>query len=302
MDDLRLMQSLPSAMASGYAFFGPRTSYEYSLHSDDEGIYTDYAGDNPPYGARMLYYQKAASKNAPKIEILDARGRVIRTVSGTHKVDGKDQPLVSNKVGINSFVWDFNIDGPVKWYGAAKESYQGPSHGPGVPPGSFFARMSLGGKTYTQPFAVKPDPRTHFTQAQLEESYEFSKLWMDRFSVVDTMLNALDAVRKQLDAVKAPALQAQARQAQAQRERVFHELTADYHNDEDSIQRPGALREDLQGLTFQSGSILTPSVKEFALRIEGAYRKAVSDYNAFAVSVAPLVATLHEKPPQQVRT
>ena len=301
MDDMRLMQNLPSAIAGGYAFFGPRTSYEYSLHSDDEGTYTDYAGENPPYGARMLYYQKAASKTAPKIEILDSRGRVIRTVSGTHKVDGKDQPLVSNKAGINSFVWDFNIDGPVKWYGAAKESYQGPSHGPGVPPGSFSARMSLGGKTYTKPFTVKPDPRTHFTRAQLQESYEFSKLWMDRFSVVDTMLNALDAVRKQLDAVKTPALQAQARQAQAQRERIFHELTADYHNDEDSIQRPGALREDLQGLTFQSGSILTPAVKEFALRIEGTYRKAVADYNAFAVSAAPLIATLHEKPPQQVR-
>jgi hypothetical protein len=83
--------------------------------------------------------------------------------------------------------------------------------------------------------------------------------------------------------------------------RVFNELTANYQNDEDSIQRPGALREDIQGLGFQSGSIISPPLVEFAKRIEANYRKAVSDYNAYVESVRPLIATIHEKAPEQVR-
>jgi hypothetical protein len=301
MDDMRMIQDLPSAIASGYAFTGPRTSYEYNTHSDDEGIYTDYSGANPPTGAMMFFYQKAAPKTAPKIEILDAAGHVIRTVSGTHKVIGKEEPVISNKVGINRFVWDFAIDGPVKWLGAAKESYQGPSHGPTAPPGKYAARMTLGGRTYTRPFIVKADPQTVLTQAQFNESFDFSKVWTARFSVVDTMLNGLDAVRKQLQSVKSPSLTSQARTAEAARMRVFNELTANYQNDEDSIQRPGALREDIQGLGFQSGSIISPPLVEFAKRIEANYRKAVSDYNAYVESVRPLIATIHEKAPEQVR-
>ncbi len=300
MDDIRPIQNLPAAMAQGYAFFGPRTAYQYNMHSDDEGIYTDYAGKNPPNGALIYFYQKNAPKAAPEIQILDAHRSLIRTISGTHKVNGKDQPYIPNKVGINSFVWDFSIDGPVKWYGAAKERYQGPDHGPTVPPGTYFARMTLGGRTYTDRFAVKADPRTKITQAELLQSFDFSKLWMHRFSVVDTMLNNLDAVRKQLQSVKAANLSAQAKADLDRRDTLFHELTADYHNDEDSIQRPGALREDIQGLGYQSGSILAPPVIAFAKRIEANYRKAIGDYNAFAASVAPLVTSLHEKAPAQV--
>jgi len=301
MDDMRLIQQLPAAIASGYAFVGPRTAYEYNQHSDDEGTYTDYAGQNPPSGAVLFFYQRTASKTPPKIEILDAAGHTIRTLSGTHKVGGKQEPVVANKVGINRFVWDFAIDGPVKWLGAAKESYQGPSRGPTVPPGRYAARMTLGGKTYTQAFSVKADPRTVITQAQFEESFVFSKLWMHRFSVIDEMLNGLDAANKQLQAVKTPALASAVRAAQTERTRLFNELTANYQNDEDSIQRPGFLREDVQGLQFQSGSILAPPVLEFAKRIEPVYRKAVAEYNAFAATMPPISAALHEKPPARVQ-
>ncbi len=204
MDDIRALRMLPGG--TGRAFvLGPRTSYEYNLHSDDEGTYTDYSGQNPPYGAIITYYLTQEIKPAPEIQILDAHHRVVRTIKGTHKVHGKDEPYASNKIGINRYVWDFQIDGPVKWYGAAKEEYQGPNEGPPVPPGRYFVRMSLSGKTYDEPFIVKADPDTGVTQAQFEQSYAFATKYLRQFSIIDTMLNGLDSVKEQLGKAKTSA-------------------------------------------------------------------------------------------------
>lgn len=300
MDDIRPLQRLSGDKNQSPFFIGPRTSYEYNLHSDDEGTYTDYTGQNPPYGAMMYFYQRTPMKGAPEIQILDSHGHAIRTVKGTHKVNGKEQPRVSNKAGINRYTWDFQIDGPVKWYGAAKEEYQGPNEGPSVPPGTYTARMTLDGKTYSERFTVKPDPDTKFTQADFEKSYAFGKKFEREFSNVDTMLNALDSVKKQLEAAKGnaktkgnAALQQQIASALAERDRLFHELTADYHNDEDSIQRPGALREDMQGLGFYGAGVVTPAVMDYGNRVDASYRQIARSYNAFVSSLAAINSALH---------
>jgi hypothetical protein len=287
MDDIRPIQNLQRGIAQGSFVLAPRTAYEYNLHSDDEGTYTDYTGQNPPYGAMIFFYQKIAGKFSPSIQILDARHNVIRTVKGSRKIGGKEIPYVTNKVGINRYVWDFQIDGPAKWYGAAKEQYQGPNEGPGVPPGTYYVRMTVGDKTYTEPFKVKADPQTHFTQAQFDESFTFAKVWTNRFSKVDEMLNSMDSVKKSLQGNKT-APKAKVDAALAAWDRVFHELTADYHNDEDSIQRPGALREDMQGLGFFSQGVLTPSVRDYANRVEANYRQTMAHYNDFVRSLTGL--------------
>ena len=299
MDDMRPIQMLQKGIAQGSLVLAPRTAYEYNLHSDDEGTYTDYSAPNPPYGAIVYFYQKTPGKYSPTVEILDAAKHAIRTVKGTHKVNGKDVPWVTNKAGINRYVWDFQTDGPVKWTGAAKEEYQGPNEGPGVPPGTYYLRMTLGGRTYTEKFLVKADPRTKFTQKQFEQSYAFARVWFGRFSTVDAMLNSLDSVKKQLDAAKADpkaknnaALTQAIDTAMSARDKIFGALTADYHNDEDSIQRPGALREDMQGLGFFGQGVLTPSVEDYAKRIEVSYRSAIAQYNQFVGSLGAVNGAL----------
>ncbi len=204
MDDLRALQRLTGAKNQPAFLVAPRTAYEYSLHSDDEGTYTDYAGNNPPYGATMTFFQPLPMKGAPQIQILDAHHNVIRTIKGTHKAGGKTVPNVSNNAGLNQFTWDFQVDGPVKWFGAAK-GFKGPDEGPGVPPGTYYVRMNLAGKTYNERFVVKPDPRGLFTQAQYEQSYVFARKYTLEFSKVDAMLNALDSVKSRLTDAKASA-------------------------------------------------------------------------------------------------
>lgn len=296
MDDMRPIQELQGAIASGSALFKPRDAYQYTLHGNDEGTYTDYAADNPANGTVVTFYQKAVQKGNPSIQILDSHGRVIRNVSGTHKIAGKDVAYVDNNVGINRYTWDWGVDGPVKWTGAAKERYQGPSEGPAVPPGAYSVRMTLGGRTYVQPFVVKPDPRSRFTQADYERTYEYSLHFMRQLSTVDQMLNSLDDVQKQLDAASAVATKkndaaatAKIADATAARKALFDSLTADYHNDEDGIQRPGALREDVFGAYFQSQNLITPPIVEAGNRVDAEVAQGVERYRQYDARQLPAV-------------
>ncbi|MDQ2992913.1 MAG: hypothetical protein M3R30_08875, partial [Candidatus Eremiobacteraeota bacterium] len=292
MDDLAPVQGLRRALAGGAYLFAPRISYQYNLHQNDEGWnYTAYAGDNPPYGAIVSFYQKQPAKVAPKIEIIDATGKVIRTVSGTHKAGGKDVPYVDNASGVNRYVWDFQIDGPVKWDGGAR-GFQGPSEGPGAPPGSYAVRLTLDGKTWTQKFVAAFDPRTAFTQAQADAGYAFSKKYMGALSTLDTALNNLDKVKKALDDASADAkktnladLQKTLDAATAAHKTLFDSLTANFQNGEDSIQRPGALREDIGGLMFTG--FVTPPAVSFAKRMDAAFADGMGRYNAFVTGTLP---------------
>ena len=294
MDDMTPIQQLQSAIAAGTYMFPIRVAYQYNQREDDEGTYTNYAAANPPTGEIIDYYLNAEQKTAPMLEIIDATGKVVRTYKGTHEVDKKQEPYVPNKVGLNRYVWDWTIDGPVKWLGAAKKAYQGPDGGPTVPPGVYTARLTLGSKTFSQRFTIKADPRTIYTQAQLVESYEFGRMGEALYSKVDAMLNNLDTVKKSIDdgiaaAKKAgdSATQSKLESIETARAAVFDELTANYQNDEDSIQMPGKVREDVQTIMFFAGTVITPSLRDYTKRVQGELNTATAHYDAFVKDQVP---------------
>ncbi|MGA8097171.1 MAG: hypothetical protein WB810_00780, partial [Candidatus Cybelea sp.] len=208
MDDVRPVQGLQQATSTGTWLFTPRDGYEWTLHENDEGTYTNYAADNPPYGVMLTFYQKEPQKGAPALDILDSHGRVIRRVSGTHKVGGKDEPYIANKAGLNRYTWDFTVNGPVKWKGGALPFLDGPNNGPGVVPGTYAARMALSGHTYVVRFRVEPDPRSQFTQADYVRSFNEAMRQMAHLSQLNSILNNLDDVKKSLDTALAASKKA----------------------------------------------------------------------------------------------
>jgi photosystem II stability/assembly factor-like uncharacterized protein len=297
-DDLGSVQQLGNAQRAGAMLFAPRVAYEYHYHSNDLGIYTRFAGENPPKGAILDFYQSAPQNSPPTMQILDAAGRVIRTVRGTHKVGGKEVPSVPNKAGINRYVWDFTEDPPLKWYGAAKEEYQGPKTGPTVVPATYTVRLELGGTILTQTVTVKGDPRDSWTAAQYQAGYAFAQKYSAVYGKIDEALNNLDAVKKSLTSAAAASksissLAAQIAGATQRWQPVFAEFTADYKNDEDSIQRPGSLRESIPR-TGLGGPELPPTAAQldYAKRFDAAYAEAIAGYNAYVESLAPLQAAL----------
>lgn len=304
LDDATSLQGANKAQSEGATLFPIRIAYMYHTHSNDEGAYTRFTGANPPNGAIVDFYQAAPQKSAPQIQIVDASGTVIRTVKGTHKVKVKDketeEPNVPNKAGINRYVWDFREDGPTQWMGAAKEAYRGPKTGPAVVPGTYTVRLTLGDRSFTQTVDIKPDPRDRWTQADYQTAYAFSKKYSVRYGKIDEALNNLDAIKKSLAAATTAAasdaaLSSQLAAATSDRDAVFSTFTADYHNDEDSIQRPGELREDVPRTGFGAAQPPTAATLRYASEFDAAYAAAFAKYNAFVDSLAKLSAQLQAK-------
>jgi hypothetical protein len=134
----------------------------------------------------------------------------------------------------------------------------------------------------------------------MRQSYNaFAKL-NRLYSNVDVMLNNLDAIGKALDAQQAPssgAAQAALERARQGRAAVMAQLTAAYTNGEDSVSRPGSLRENIDGAftsleSFPVQGVITPAAAEFYGRIDAEYRAARNAYNAYARSIPQVNAAL----------
>ena len=284
LDDLTPIQQLPQAEAAGVMLFAPRPAYLFSTHANDEDLYAMYVGKNPPGGALLSFYQTGVAPQRPEIEILDARGRVVRHLRGTLRVNDREIPLITNFAGINRVTWDLREDGPVRWAGAAKEEYRGPRVGVTVVPGTYTVRMRLAGRTLSQQLRVLGDPRARFTAADYRAAYDFAKRHVAEMSRLNATLNRLDAyaasararaagagptVAPLLDAVRAKALALRSL------------LTADFTNGEDSIQHPGRIREDLQSLQYGAAAPPSAAVLDYAARVDRAFDAAMRDVAAF---------------------
>ena len=212
----------------------------------------------------------------------------------------KDVPDVTNKAGINRYVWDFHEDGPVQWKGAAREEYRGPKIGAVVVPGTYTVRIVLDGKTLTQTVTVKPDPRDNWTQARVPSRLRvqqevLDRLRQDRRSTQQPRCDEEIALGRIAAAgsAKNAALRRASFRRRAQRDEVFALFTADYHNDEDSIQRPARCAKTFRRRIPRAGNQPpTPALLEFAARFDGEYQAAFAKYNAFVTNLAPLQAQL----------
>ncbi|MDQ6823163.1 MAG: hypothetical protein M3Z07_01490 [Candidatus Eremiobacteraeota bacterium] len=316
LDDIRALQDLPAAQSRGSMLFPIRPAYQYNLHSEDEGLYTRFSGQNPPQGAIIDFYQASAASAPPEIDILDSHGHIVRHIRAPHPKPGatatpapseneapsrgEDRATTPNRAGINRVVWDFREDGVTQWLGAAKPEYRGPLTGVGVLPGTYAARMTIGGHAYTQGFEVKPDPRAPHSRSNALASYAFAKKYLRISGAINSVLNHLDAQKKSLTAArdalaKAPdsALSDRVTAALAAHDDIFSAFSADYHNDEDSIQRPGALREDVPRGGFGSAAAPSVAVLEYARRFDAEYALTLARYNAYVRNtLVPLSAAL----------
>ncbi|HEY9085029.1 MAG TPA: hypothetical protein VIN40_03695 [Candidatus Tyrphobacter sp.] len=322
LDDIGSLQQLPRAERAGAMLFAPRTAYAYAYRSSgDEGAYTDFRGENPPAGAIIDFYQSTPQQRAPSMEILDAADHVIRHIPPQKRPAKPEAPNpyagpgsgpgVTNDAGINRVVWNFREDGPPLCNACAK-GFRGSPVGPAVIPGRYIARITLDGRTYSQPFIVRADPHQPYTLAQLRAGYDFARRYSVVSGKIDTVIDRLAAQQRSLQAAQVAlakgnnaALAGRVATALRERDAIFSAFTADYHNDEDSIQRPGALKEDVPRAGFgPSQPPPTPSLLAFARRFDGEYRAAMLRYDAYVRMLQSLNAALqaaHMAPIAQAR-
>ena len=74
--------------------------------------------------------------------------------------------IVTNRAGLNRFVWDLHYPDTRQVKDVVND--EGSTRGPVAAPGRYTVRLVAGGKTFSQPFVVRGDPRLETTQADYD--------------------------------------------------------------------------------------------------------------------------------------
>ncbi|MGH9352880.1 MAG: VPS10 domain-containing protein, partial [Terriglobia bacterium] len=212
LDDISPLEQLtPQVLDSSAYLFKPRPAYRFRRVSETRVVPDDpSAGRNPPYGADINYYLKAAPAGDVAISILDQQGRVVRTLKG------------AKNPGVNRVYWDLRYP-PVKgielrttpasypqiWTDSrftgkkTRPIYhwgiEQPRLGALADPGTYTVKLTVAGQSYTRPLTVLKDPHSAGTLADVEASV---KMWREIDADADTvvdMINSIERVRKQIE-------------------------------------------------------------------------------------------------------
>ena len=202
-DDLTPVREWSARIASAPVhLFAPVEAIRWRYHG---GPREKNAGANPPQGAVVSIWLKDAPKGDVTLEILDARNRLVRTLSskapdawGHYEDEEEPKAALKAEAGLQRAVWD------LRWEGAslirdARLDYGDPTEGPLAVPGVYTLRLRVDGREETSKLAVAPDPRVPLTQADLEAHQEFALQVRDAISRLAEGVGRLRSVREQLE-------------------------------------------------------------------------------------------------------
>jgi hypothetical protein len=174
---------------------------------------------NAPAGAKVEAQKQESTREMPAakpkeehvtVEILDAAGKVIRTfppkqptvteTQGEEGGEGLSRQVPQNPTGdagLNRFVWNLRYEDSTKVPGAIL--WFGSNLGPVAVPGAYQVRLTVRGKSYTQPLEVKEDPRQKVAQADLQKQLDLAVQIRDQVSKVDEAVNQMNSVKRQIE-------------------------------------------------------------------------------------------------------
>jgi photosystem II stability/assembly factor-like uncharacterized protein len=207
-DDLgALRDPLPaSAAANGLYVFPVPNAVRWSAHNSYKGGWTT---PSAPIGARVYYWLKDEPKGEVTLEVLDASGRVVNTLSSKAKEptgsseavkeekDLLDELALPKKAGVQRGLWNLSWEGAEMIPNAKLDSGY-PAIGPAALPGSYTLRLTVDGKAATAPFTLQRDPRETASDADLAEQLRFTLGIRDAITRLTHDVLRLKAVRRQL--------------------------------------------------------------------------------------------------------
>jgi len=252
LDDVTPLRQVAAARSATSAYlYKPETALRIRLATNDPTPWPPEmpAGENPPNGAIIDYYLASDVSGPVTIDILDAGGKLVRTYTSELKRDPdpavdrdaydkvcKEAPnsadcsvplywpsrikSVPTSAGMHRISWNLRYQpmaqerGGVDATGAVPHRSSPAPSSPWAPPGNYTVRLTVAGKSYTQPLTVRLDPRVHITPAALAqntrlsmEMYELARTTRMAYGQARDLEAKLEAVNKgqqiNIDAFKA---------------------------------------------------------------------------------------------------
>jgi photosystem II stability/assembly factor-like uncharacterized protein len=161
-------------------------------------------GANPPGGVLIDYSFKIAPKDDVTMEILDAKGQLVRKYSSQERSQGEPEsfelgrrePVLPKKAGLNRFSWDMRYTAPRSVPGAVYDN--GPPNGVLALPGKYEVKLTVSGKSYSAPIEIVLDPRAKISSADLEKQFALATQVRDLEDEVHTRILELRDLKGQL--------------------------------------------------------------------------------------------------------
>ena len=194
LDDITpLRQLTPASVHQGAVLLRPQEAWRFrwNKNTDTPLPPEEPAGQNPPDGAILHYFLEKAASTPVVLEVLDAAGTVVRRYRSDDvpepPVEGRNIPdywirppqVLSAEAGLHRFAWDLHHAPPAATafsYPIAAIVGNTPREprGPWAVPGTYSLRLTVDGRTLTQPLRLKMDPRVKTSpedlRAQLDRS------------------------------------------------------------------------------------------------------------------------------------
>jgi photosystem II stability/assembly factor-like uncharacterized protein len=172
------------------------SSENFSGADDSEGV-------NPANGIVFYYYLPRKSKNKElTLEIKDKDGNIVRTISSKSKPNYQrypggpsPEPILSNKVGLNRFVWDMrhqSLPGIPTAY--IEGSYQGHKAMPNL----YSASLKQEDKLSEVSFSILPNPLYNITKEEYLETHKFKIITEANLTDMHNRVNKLKKIQSQL--------------------------------------------------------------------------------------------------------
>jgi photosystem II stability/assembly factor-like uncharacterized protein len=215
-DDLPLLHQLADAGAiklpTENRLFKPEDSYRTQGGGGAPLSATAVVGKNPPNGVVLYYSLKSKPTNDTRLEFFDSAGKSIRkyTASVARPASSDGQPPAGDEgqagpqaarlpteAGLNRFVWDMRYAEATRFPGMIL--WAGETRGPRITPGNYQVKLTVDGKTLTETFTVKPDPRLSTTPADYAKQLEVGLKIRDKLTETHNSIIKIRDVRKQIE-------------------------------------------------------------------------------------------------------
>lgn len=210
LDDITPLRQIDAASANtDMILYKPQTALRLHLPTDIER--RGPVGDNPPPGAIIDYYFKTAPKDEVKLEIFDANGKLVRSLSSKEKKEFEQPPEWPDQVkevttipadaGMNRYAWNLRWEPPVKIPGAFYTG-QGPQ-GPLAMPGQYTVKLTTGGQSLTQTMELVMDPRVKdATQEGMQKQFDLAAQINDANNDLHKAVNQIRTMRAELKSIQ----------------------------------------------------------------------------------------------------
>ena len=221
LDDITPLRQLNEEIAKeSVHLFAPQTAIRFRWNRNpDTPLPPEFpAGKNPPDGAILDYVLASSAKDPVTLEILDEQGHLVRRYSSTDKPESKEKiasehpipmywvrptQIVSAEAGMHRFVWDLHYAPPesLEHEFPISAIYRNTAKyplGARALPGNYTVKLTVDGKSYTQPLVVKMDPRINTSLADLGKQFEIEAGSVEGMNQSYEALAQVRSVRGQL--------------------------------------------------------------------------------------------------------